>query len=446
MSEALIEESPAPVIVSAIHEKFLPLLYTPHTYADIRGGRYGMKTECVHRIAVKRALEEPLRIVGARETLESTRDSSIKTISDIIYANKMATSQNGPFEVLTSEIRRRDGDRVVSQFTFIGVRENIRDKKSLAHVNLMLFDEAGKCSKDTLNVFLPTVIREAGCQAWFLWNPELRTDPIYQFFENPPPRTIRIETSYKDNPWLSEESRLLVEHTLRTDPDLYEHLYMGQPLDELKGGIFEAEMRAALAEGRIGSVPYDRTKPVHVVWDLGMDTTFIWFVQTAGEKLRFIDCYGNSDKDLTHYILEIQRRGYLIGINRLPHDGVSQVIHGRGLMGRNPDKSATIQSMLRDVGMRAEVGPTLLKADRIRFARSKFPLCYFDSEKCDADGLKGLRNYAWDREPDKNGVRKPLHNWASHPSDAFMEACVSVKEMVSRPVIVAHSGMAEADI
>jgi phage terminase large subunit len=54
--------------------------------------------------------------------------------------------------------------------------------------------------------------------------------------------------------------------------------------------------------------------------------------------------------------------------------------------------------------------------------------CEFNRTKCEA-GLDGLM--AWEFEwHEENNVfsREPLHNWASHPSDAFAYGCQVMKE------------------
>jgi phage terminase large subunit len=124
---------------------------------------------------------------------------------------------------------------------------------------------------------------------------------------------------------------------------------------------------------------------------------------------------------------------------------VDALLHRKGMMGNNQDKSATIQTMMRDAGRKVSVGPKLGKSDRIRFVRSKFPQCRFDAEKC-AEGIQALKAYQWDRDEEKPGEPKPLHNFASHPADAFMEACVSVKDTVKRVLPVAHTGRAGVEL
>ena len=60
------------------------------------------------------------------------------------------------------------------------------------------------------------------------FNPELETDDTYQrFVVNPPPNAVLVKTSFRDNPSLSEELRLEIEHLKATDPDEYECVYEG---------------------------------------------------------------------------------------------------------------------------------------------------------------------------------------------------------------------------
>lgn len=430
-----------------IHPAFAPLINTPHRFASMRGGRGGMKSEQAHKIALMLGIHQNLRICCARETMASIANSSHKLLSDAIYAHGMAKSQNGPYEVQQSRIIRRDGDQVMSEFIFIGIREDVRATKSLKGINLTIVEEAAKVSEDSWDVLEPTVMRTEGARIWLIWNPEQVTDATYKrFVLKPPTGMIEIQTSYLDNPWLPETTRILAEDAKRNDPEQYEHIWLGKPISAVKGAIFVEEMKQAEKEGRICKVPYNRLKPVHTAWDLGMDTTAIWFVQAYADGLHFIDFYQNKGQDLSHYLIECQRKGYVYGVDNLPHDGVDALLHRKGMMGNNQDKSATIQTMMRDAGRKVSVGPKLAKQDRIRFVRSKFPQCRFDAEKC-ADGIQALKSYQWDRDSEeKPGEPKPLHNFASHPADAFMEACVSVKDITRRPVPVVHSGMAEADV
>ncbi len=57
--------------------------------------------------------------------------------------------------------------------------------------------------------------------------------------------------------------------------------------------------------------------------------------------------------------------------------------------------------------------------DGIHAVRMIFSKCWFDHDKCKF-GLDALRAYErkWDVK-NKIFTAKPLHNWASHPADAF---------------------------
>jgi phage terminase large subunit len=414
------------------HTKFRPLLQQPHTFADIHGGRGGMKSTQVQLVALTLGIQQPMRICEARETMSSIKDSSHKMLSDLIYKHGMHVSQNGPYAILEDRIVRKEAGKTETEFIFVGVRENVRDQKSLAGINLTIFEEAAKASQDSLDVFVPTVIREPGSRIWFIWNPELTTDPTYDLLINKPPsNTIHIVTSYLENPWLSNEMRLLAEDCKRNTPKKWSHIWMGEPISEVSGAIFRDEMAKTEDDGRICSVPYDPTKPVHTAWDLGYDDDmFVWMVQARDGYLCFIDCLTSRQKPLSWYVIELQQKGYMYGDDWLPHDAVDSIIHHR-LIGSG-DKSMSIDILMRQAGRKVQISPKLLMEDTRNAARTIFPLCRFDRVKC-APGIEALRHYQWNKDIsddprlEKPGKRQPLHNWASHGASGFMTATVSIK-------------------
>src|SRR5258708_1061975 len=87
------------------------------------------------------------------------------------------------------------------------------------------------------------------------------------------------------------------------------------------GAYYGASMTKAEQDHRITSVPYERTIPVQTAWDLGMDDSMtIWFYQTVGMSIRFIDYYENSGEGLSHYAKILQDKGYIYGRHHMPHD------------------------------------------------------------------------------------------------------------------------------
>lgn len=438
----------APPIDVKIHPKFLPLLSAPHSFANIYGGRGGMKSEQTHKCALLDGIRRPVRTCNARETMSSIKDSTHKLLSDQIYEHGMAKSQNGPYEIQESRILRRDGDQIASEFIFVGIRENVRDSKSLKGIDRTIVEEAGKVTQDSWDVLLPTVMgRKEGSQLWAIWNPELTTDPTYQLFMlHPPSNTIDIHTNYLENPWLTDTMRTLAEDCKRDFPRKYAHIWMGEPITEIDGAIFADELRKVEAEGRICSVPYDPTKPVHTAWDLGYgDPTCIWFVQPRDGFLCFIDYFSSNQEDISFYVIEMQKRAYMYGTDWLPHDGISNMTH-RKLHGAG-DMTLSIPQLMRTAGRTVDLSPMLTKPESLNAARTIFPLCRFDAVKC-AAGIQGLRHYRWDRletqpvqdnpenKAGRPGVRKPLHDWASHPAEGFITATVSIRRETFTPAFV----------
>jgi phage terminase large subunit len=104
-------------------------------------------------------------------------------------------------------------------------------------------------------------------------------------------------------------------------------------------------------------------------------------------------------------------------VHNLPHDGRAKEL-GTG---------KSIEELVRAAGLQVRIVPGLGVADGIESARTIFPLCWFDAEKC-ADGIHSLRHYVYG-EIEKLGVktREPLHNWASHAADAFRYFAVGTR-------------------
>ena len=184
------------------------------------------------------------------------------------------------------------------------------------------------------------------------------------------------------------------------------------------GSYYGAAIQKAEQEGRITSVPYDQSLPVHTAWDLGMDDSMtIWFFQIAGMEIRFIDYYENSGEGLAHYALVLQERKYIYGNHFGPHD----------IEVRELGTGKSRKEVARKLGIDFRVAPKLSIDDGINAARSIFTQCWFEKDKC-SRGLQALRNYKKDWDEKNMVYRKgPFHNWASHGSDAFRIFAVSFR-------------------
>src|SRR5207344_1875423 len=99
-----------------------------------------------------------------------------------------------------------------------------------------------------------------------------------------------------------------------------------------------------------------------------------------------------------------QKRPYVWGTDFLPWDG--------GLKALGTGKS--IEELMRSAGRRVRVAPRLPVIDGINAARTVFPLCYFDEQRC-AAGIRSLRMYRYGGMKSFEGpTREPLHDIHSH--------------------------------
>jgi hypothetical protein len=178
----------------------------------------------------------------------------------------------------------------------------------------------------------------------------------------------------------------------------------------VKGAYYGEEMVKAEAQGRICRVAYDPRLPVHTAWDLGMsDSTAIWFVQVVNREYRVIDYYRADGVGLDHYARVLQERGYLYGEHHLPHDvQVRELGTGKSRV-----------EVLAELGIRAIAGRALPVHDGIQAVRMLLPLCWFDEDRC-REGIEALRMYRREYDEKRQEFRNaPLHDWTSHPADAF---------------------------
>lgn len=188
------------------------------------------------------------------------------------------------------------------------------------------------------------------------------------------------------------------------------------------GAIYGAEMGKAYSENRIGSVPVEGNALVHTAWDLGVgDATCIWFFQTVGREVHLVDYYQSNGKDITHYLSVLAQRGYKYGDHYVPHDAEA----------RERWSANTMTQVAHANGYRMTVLPREDIEQGINQARMVLGRCHFDATKC-ADGIDGLMNYR--REfAERLGEFKPapLHDWASHPADAFRYLAMALGRLES---------------
>lgn len=406
----------------------LQFLFEPHPYKIVYGGRLGLKSTNFARALLIMGAKRSLRVLCARETMNSMKESVHLLLRDQIRALGLEKH----YIIQEDSIKGKLNDTL---FTFAGLRHNVDNIKSLESYDIVWVEEAQSVSEKSWLTLLPT-IRKEGAEVWVSFNPKLATDATYKrFVLNPPPGAVVVKTGWEDNPWLSSRALADKDHLLATDPVAYANVYGGECTNSVVGAIFGKEMQIAFEEGRIAKVPYNRSKPVMTVWDLGFgDLTSIWFVQPYDGWFNLIDYEQGDGEPISTYLLTLQNKKYVYDTHWVPHDAVDTIIHKK-LAGQN-DKS--IEMIMREAGLNVRMVPKMLITDQINAARTIFPQCRFDEAKC-ADGLQALRHYQWGPpDEDLSGPRlirksKPLHDWASHASSAFQDMAIAVKQPKAPP-------------
>lgn len=407
-------------------------LFSPAPYKIIWGGRDGMKSWGMARALLIMGAQHKIRWLCARETQQSIAESVHQLLEEQITAMGLSGCYRVEKSRIIGTIEHGKGmygqpleKPGFTEFVFAGLKHNVNQIKSFEALDGVWIEEANNVSKNSWDVVLPT-IRKEGSEVWVSFNPELDTDDTYtRWVLNPPPSAVVIRTSYLDNEWLTESSRIKIDHLRRTDPVGFRNIYDGETRSSVEGAIYGDEIQAAMDSGRICSVPRDRSKPVHTFWDLGHgDLNAIWFVQMVDGWYRLIDYQEDNQHTLEWWMIQLQSKGYVYGNHWLPHDGVDAMTH-KNLVSAT-DKSP--EMILREAGFTVRLAPKLLVSTRINAGRTIFPQCQFDKNAC-SEGLSALRRYQWGAV-NKNGVTRsePLHNSASHGADAFQTFAVCAKQ------------------
>lgn len=188
----------------------------------------------------------------------------------------------------------------------------------------------------------------------------------------------------------------------------------------IDGSYYAKWVTEARFEGRITNVPWERQSLVHTVWDIGYgDSTAIIFYQIVGQEIHVIDHYENSGEGLPHYAKFIKAKPYNYGSHFAPHDIESHEFSS-GLSRKEVGISLGISFITL---------PTRQTSidDGIEALRGVFPRLWFD-EKNTAYLIKCIENYRKEYDVGLQVYKnRPIHDWASHSSDAGRYLALAVK-------------------
>ena len=397
-------------------------LYTHMTNSKLfyvfHGGRGGGKSWEIADFLLIEGAKKKHRILCCREVQKSIKQSVHKLLSDRIAALGLGHF----YQILETEIRGING----TEFSFAGLlNHTVESVKSFEGATITWIEEAQTVSSFSLSILIPTVVRTSKPMVIMSMNPKLPSDAVYsQYVLGERDDTVVVQINYTDNKECPDELIALAEQMKADDYDQYEHIWLGRPKEIADGAIYKAEFELIKRENRICKVPYDSNLPVYTGWDLGiLDSTAIWFCQIYGKEKRIIDYYEANNEPLAHYarILDekAQKYGYRYEKNFAPHD----------IAARDLSSGVSREQTMAALGYRMSKGARLGPEDRIEATRQFLKDCWFDDEKCQ-HGIRALQNYRREFNDKLDQFKAtPVHDWASHGSDAFGELALNINKM-----------------
>jgi phage terminase large subunit len=233
-------------------EAFEPLLPNdagvwPHyTFVFLKGGRGGGKSRAAISYVTARMLEGPMRWLCGREIQNSIRDSMHLSFRDEIDRHNIGKTGTGEFVVTDTEIRNRNGGLII----FRGLHSNLDSLKSIEGFSGFVIDEAQSVSQASLDKLIPTILRNAGAQCIFIFNPENEDDPVNVMMEARRGRadTLIIEVNLDDNPWATPEMFEERDLAYKMDPDRAAWIWGGKCLKNSDAQIFRRKWRVETFE------------------------------------------------------------------------------------------------------------------------------------------------------------------------------------------------------
>lgn len=216
------------------------------------------------------------------------------------------------------------------------------------------------------------------------------------------------ETKYVDEDELADQRKQLSD-------ERYAQEFECSWTAAIVGSYYGRLLEDAEKSGRLRNISADPGYLVETWWDLGIgDSTAIWFAQRVGPEVRLLDYYENNSEPLSHYaqvVLEKARKNkWTLGDIVLPHDAKQRSLD---------TGKARVDTLSDLLGQRPLVQAQSRIEDGIEAVRKMLPNCWFDALHC-AAGLDALRHYRAEYDEVRRTYRlRPVHDWASHGSDAF---------------------------
>ena len=216
-----------------------------------------------------------------------------------------------------------------TQFTFSGIK-NAVNIKSFHDANIAWVEEAQTLSQKSIQILIPT-IRAKKSEIWFSYNPLLYDDPMHKFMLDPREdikgykygkKTVLI--NYLDNPFCPEIMTEEANHDKETDLDIYNHVWLGYPLQISEAVIFKGKYKVIehIDILTLNGIEYLHEKPIKYLY--GMD---FGFSQDPFACIQFFEFQG--DLYITNEIYEcfLENDDIQVRIEKIMPDAIRSPIY-----------------------------------------------------------------------------------------------------------------------
>lgn len=419
--------------VVAKFPKVYKALDDDYRYKVVYGGRAAARSWTFGRKLLIRGANEPILVLCTRELQKSIKDSVHRLLKNQINLLGL----DGFYKATETSIKGING----TEFIFLGTKHNPTEIKSLEGVDVCWIEEAHAITEDSWDIIDPT-IRKEGSEIWISYNTRFKYDTIHKMFavDIPPPKSLVMKTSYKDNPYLTAVLEEQKETMRIKDYEKYLNIWEGELKQLATGAVFGKQITEVKKTHRITYIPVQKNCEAFTFSDLGKkDQTAFWIMQRVGKEYRFIDYYENRLEDVDHYTMVLKALNYNYGGHYMPHDAN----HDRLGMKRN------IMQQFQDGGIKpVHLVPRISeKLLAVQLARDIFTDCWFhigkdqgkELKECEGyiefleegmqtrtqrmeRGFDALCNYRYKyNDTDETYQKNPHHDWASNGADAFMQ-------------------------
>ena len=246
----------------------LPYLYkllrVPSDFKVLHGGRGGGKSWSIAAELINRGVENPTRVLCAREVQHSLTGSVKQLLVDRIKAANLEHF----YRVTRDEISAANG----TLFRFAGLRNNPEAVRSMEGIDIAWVEEANTVSQRSIDLLTPT-IRKDDAEIWFSFNRRFTTDPVDKMFlgGEPPPSSIIQKVGWQDNPWFPKRLKTQMEWQKTRDYNKYLHVWEGDPIISNESRVF----RNWKSDDIDDQMPKDAVPMLGADWGFSNDPTVL---------------------------------------------------------------------------------------------------------------------------------------------------------------------------